>query len=87
MNKNYPSDIMRKQFEVIRPVLNRATKTTHLHKYDLYDIFYTVVYLTKEGCSWRTIPHGFPKWDMTFGKSRTKTASACSMRFYANWLR
>ena len=63
MRKSYPSDITREQFEVIRPILNRATKTTHPRKYDLYDIFCAVLYLIKEGCTWRAIPHDFPKWE------------------------
>ena len=63
MRKSYPSDITREQFEVIRPILNRATKTTHPRKYDLYDIFCAVLYLIKEGCTWRGIPHDFPKWE------------------------
>ena len=63
MRKSYPSDITREQFEVIRPVLERAKKTTHPRKYDLYDIFCAVLYLIKEGCSWRAIPHDFPKWE------------------------
>ena len=63
MRKSYPSDITREQFEVIRPILNSATKTTHPRKYDLYDIFCAVLYLIKEGCSWRAIPHDFPKWE------------------------
>ena len=63
MRKSYPSDITREQFEVIRPILNKATKTTHPRKYDLYDIFCAVLYLIKEGCSWRAIPHDYPKWE------------------------
>lgn len=27
-----------------------------------HDIFCAVLYLLKEGCTWRTIPHDFPKW-------------------------
>ena len=28
----------------------------------MYDIFCAVLYLLKEGCSQRPIPHDFPKW-------------------------
>ena len=63
MRKRYPSDITREEFEVIRPILEGATKTTHPRKYDLYDIFCAVLYLIKEGCTWRAIPHDFPKWE------------------------
>ena len=63
MRKNYPSDITREQFETIRPILEGATKRTHPRKYDLYDIFCAILYLIKEGCTWRAIPHDFPKWE------------------------
>ena len=39
-----------------------ARKTTHPKTYDLYDIFCAILYLLKEGCSRRGIPHDFPKW-------------------------
>ena len=92
MRKSYPSDITREQFEVIRPILMRATKATHPRKYDLYDIFCAVLYLVKEGCSWRAIPHDFPKWENVryhydIRRSRTKAALACLTGFCATWLR
>ena len=62
MRKSYPSDISQEQFEKIREELAGAKKTTHPRKYDLYDIFCAILYLLKEGCTWRAIPHDFPKW-------------------------
>ena len=60
MRAIYPSDITREQFKVIRPILER--KRTRPASYDLYDIFCAVLYLLKEGCTWRAIPHDYPKW-------------------------
>jgi len=62
MRKSYPSDISREQFEEIREELAGAKKATHPRKYVLYDIFCAILYLLKEGCTWRAIPHDFPKW-------------------------
>ena len=62
MRKSYPSDISREQFETIREELTGAKKRTHPRKYDLYDLFCAVLYLLKEGCTLRAIPHDFPKW-------------------------
>lgn len=39
-----------------------AKKRTHPPTYDLYDIFCAVLYLLKEGCTWRAIPDDFSKW-------------------------
>ena len=62
MRKAYPNDITREQFEIIRKDLEGVRKTTHPRKYDLYDIFCAILYLVKEGCTWRAIPHDYPNW-------------------------
>ena len=62
MRQSYPSDISREQYELIREELEGATKKTHPRKYDLYDIFCAVLYIVKEGCTWRAIPHDYPNW-------------------------
>jgi len=61
MRKPYPSDITREQFEVIRETLEGSRKKTHPREYDLYDIFCAVLYVLREGCRWRSLPHDFPK--------------------------
>ncbi len=58
---NYPSDITREQFEVIRSELESAKKTTKPRDIDLYDIFCAILYLVKGGIQWRMIPSDFPK--------------------------
>ena len=62
MRRSYPSDITQEQFELIEDDLLSARKQTHPRKYSLYDVFCAVLYLLKEGCTWRAIPHDFPKW-------------------------
>ena len=62
MRRSYPSDISKEQFEKIRGDLTEGKKITRPFQYDLYDIFCAVLYLLKEGCTWRGIPHDFPKW-------------------------
>jgi transposase len=58
--KSYPSDVSREQFEIVRERLKFAKKITHPRTYDLFDIFCAILYLLKEGCTWRAIPHDFP---------------------------
>jgi transposase len=58
---NYPSDITREEFDIIRGELERAKKTTKPRKIDLYDIFCAILYLVKSGCQWRMLPVDFPK--------------------------
>ena len=58
---NYPSDITRGQFELIRPELERARKKTKPREIDLYSVFCAILYLVKSGCQWRMLPSDFPK--------------------------
>lgn len=58
----YPSDVTREQYEKIKGELIGAKKATRPRRYDLYDIFCGVLYLLKEGCSWRAIPRDYGKW-------------------------
>ena len=62
ISKEYPSDISREQFEIMRKDIEAAKKETHPQKYDLYDIFCAALYLLKEGCTWRAILHDYPNW-------------------------
>jgi len=62
MRKKYPSDISRKQFATIEPLLLSARKRTAPRKLDLYDVFCAVLYILKTACQWRMLPNDFPKW-------------------------
>ncbi len=62
MRCSYPSDISRKQFSKIEPLLLSARKKTAPRKLDLYDVFCAVLYLLKTACQWRMLPSDFPKW-------------------------
>uniref|UniRef100_UPI00189A6D5E transposase n=1 Tax=Lacticaseibacillus paracasei TaxID=1597 RepID=UPI00189A6D5E len=56
--KNYPSNITRQQFELIRPALENFRKRTKPRKQDLVE----VLYVLKPGCQWRQVPGDFPEW-------------------------
>jgi len=60
MRPRYPSDISRKQFEQIRPMLEGARKKTAPRKVELYEVFCAVLYLLRSGCQWRMLPTRFP---------------------------
>ena len=59
---NYPSDISRGQFELIRAELEQAKHKTKPRKYDLYDIFCAVLYVLRDesngGCFHLIIQNG-----------------------------
>ena len=63
---NYPSDITREQFELIREELEGARKKTKPRKTDLYDVFCAILYIIKGGIQWRMLPSDFPKWQLVY---------------------
>jgi transposase len=46
--------------------LKSARKATRPRTYDPYDIFCAILYVLKEGCTWRGLPHDFPKWNIVY---------------------
>ena len=60
-NHNYPSDITREQFEIIRKELEGAKKQTKPRNIDLYSVFCAILYIVKGGIKWRMLPSDFPK--------------------------
>ena len=59
LGKTYPSDISRKHFERIRPLLE-SVRSTKPRGVDLHEVFNAVLYLLKSGCQWRMLSEGFP---------------------------
>ena len=62
MRKPYNSDITQEQFTQISKDLESVKKVTRPRKVDLYEIFCAILYLLKNGCTWRDIPGDFPSW-------------------------
>ena len=62
MRKSYPSDITREQYELVRHDLESFRKETKPRAYDLYDVLCAILYIIKEGCTWRALPHDFPEY-------------------------
>lgn len=63
---NYPSDISREEFEIIREELENAKKKTRPRAVDLYDVFCAVLYILKGGIQWRMLPSDFPSWKLVY---------------------
>jgi len=59
---DYPSNITRERFELIREDLEAARKKTKPRKLDLYEVFCGALYVLKSACQWRMLPKDFPKW-------------------------
>ena len=66
MRKAYPSDISRKQYEMIKEELESCRKKTRPREIDLYEILCAVLYIVKEGCTWRALPHDYPDYNLVY---------------------
>jgi len=66
MRVEYPSDVTRGQFGEIEADLAAGRKNTHPRTYELYEIFCAILYVLREGCRWRALPHDFPKWQNVY---------------------
>ena len=64
MRQAYDSDISRAQFDLISRDLEFVKKKTRPRVVDLYEIFCAVLYLIKNACTWRNLPHDFPNWKL-----------------------
>jgi len=64
MRKAYDSDITREQFNQILLDLEFARKRTRPRVVDLYEVFCAILYLLKNACTWRNLPHDFPDWKL-----------------------
>ena len=64
--KNYPSNISKEEFELIREELEGAKKKTKPRKVDLYEVFCAILYVLKSGCQWDMLPSDFPKKSTVF---------------------
>ena len=58
----FPSDIGREQFELVRDTLEAARRKTRPRKHDLYDVYCAVLWFLHTGAAWRSLPHEFPPW-------------------------
>jgi len=66
MRQAYPSDVTREQFAMIEDDLKSVKKATRPRTADLYEIFCAVLYVLKNGCTWRALPHDFPNWNLVY---------------------
>lgn len=66
MRTPYPSDIIREQYGLIEHDLASINKTTKPRKIDFYEVFCAVLYILKNGCTLRALPHDFPNWKIVY---------------------
>src|SRR4030088_2310219 len=60
--KAYPSDLTAAQWALLEPWIPPARPGGRPRKTDMREVVNGIFYLTREGCTWRALPHDFPPW-------------------------
>jgi putative transposase len=58
----YPSDLTNTQWKLIAPLIPAVKPGGRPRKYDMREVISALLYLNREGCSWRALPHDLPHW-------------------------
>ena len=58
----YPSDLTNAQWKLVAPAIPPAKAGGRPRKYDMREVVNALLYVSREGCSWRALPHDFPHW-------------------------
>ena len=65
MRKRYPSDVTDEQWARIAPIFELA-RSGRPREVPAREIVNAILYVMKNGCAWRVLPHDFPKWQTVF---------------------
>ena len=68
--KAYSHDLTRKQYKRLAPLLPRAKPGGRPRSVDLYEILCAIMYVLRNGCVWRDLPHDFPCWQTVYAYFR-----------------
>src|SRR5436309_3971897 len=65
-SKRYPSDLTDAQWAVLEPWIPPPRPGGRPRKTDMREVVNAIFYLTREGCTWRALPHDFPPWKTVY---------------------
>jgi putative transposase len=72
--KPYPSDLTNAQWKLVAPVIPPVKAGGRPRKYDVREVVNALLYVNREGCSWRALPHDFPHWKACYNFFRASEA-------------
>ena len=74
--KPYPSDLTNAQWKLVRPFIPAVKPGGRPRKYDTREVVNALLYVNREGCSWRALPHDLPHWKTMYNFFRAFEAGA-----------
>jgi putative transposase len=71
MNRpSYNTDLTDEQWALLEPLFPLPERRGRPRKVELREVVNALFYLNRAGCSWRLLPHDFPKWRTTYNYFR-----------------
>jgi putative transposase len=67
--KPYPSDLTDAQWAILEPLLPKARPLGRPRETGLRDVIDAIFYRNRNGCTWRALPHDFPRWRTVYNYS------------------
>ena len=64
--KPYPSDLTNAQWKLIAPLIPAVRPGGRPRKYDMREVLNALLYVNREGCTWRAMPHDLPHWKTVY---------------------
>lgn len=80
--KRYPTDLNKKKWSIIEPLLPKALPNGHPRVVSLKQVVNAILYITRSGCAWRLLPHEFPAWQTVYGYYRRWTKDKTWLRVH-----
>jgi hypothetical protein len=71
--KSYPSDLTDAQWALLAPLIPKAWPGGRPRAAGLREVLNALFYRTREGCTWRALPHDFPPWKTAYNYFRKFT--------------
>ena len=62
--KAYSTDLTDAQWQLIEPLVPAAKAGGRPAKHERREIINALLYITKNGCTWRNLPHDLPPWSL-----------------------
>jgi len=66
MRQTYNTDLSNAEWEIITPMLPKASKLGRPPKTDLREVLNGIFYIAKNGCTWQNLPHDLPPYSTVY---------------------
>lgn len=68
--KSYPSDVSDEEWDFVRCYLCLLSEDVPQRRHNVREVFNAVRYVARSGCSWRMLPHDFPRWEIVYQQTQ-----------------